>query len=113
MVCGRGGGGGGTPLEGHGQGCFPKREPFSPKTLTVEVSARKGIHQPAEPHAGQQEEHKGPEEVLGAVAPAALAQEGKDERSEKGEERHRLNVAQHQRRALRLHRYSFFPTATS
>src|SRR3989344_934272 len=76
---------------------LPETGAVSLQTFTLEVSARKGIHQPAERHAGQQEENKGPEEVLGAVAPAALAQEGKDERSEKGEERHRLNVAQHQR----------------
>src|SRR3989337_4217690 len=85
---------------------LPETGAVSPQTFTLEVSARKGIHQPAEPHAGQQEENTGPEEVLGAVAPAALAQEGTEERSEKGEERHRLNVAQHKRRALRVHRYS-------
>jgi hypothetical protein len=74
------------------------------------VSAREGIHRPANGYADQQEEEQGPDDVFHSVEGAAATQETESYGDDQGKEHHCLKV-----RELEWHGavYAFRPRAAS
>ena len=69
------------------------------KFLSIEprncvLLSRERIHRPADPHADQQEQKQGPDDVFYAVAGAAAAQKPKRDGDEQRKERHRLKMSE-------------------